>query len=367
MKLAFIHPFQLRLQRGIEVYLWNLALALAQQGSRVDILTWAGPLDVPDYARNPAIKLHTVPYVRYFQAQFGVLYYVYWLLKGNYQHVFVNFAGYGEGLALRLARRMLPIPFSVVFHFPPSLVPHRYREFDHWGFLRDAIYLIAVSQATAEEVEKWAGRPCAVIRHGVDVERFHPDALLRVRIRKDLKIGPDEPVLISIAALEERKGIQWVVQAMPKVLEEMPETRYWILGDGPYRCELEKQVRNLNVQNNVLFLGFQRDIEPYLAASDIALLLSWGEASPISILEFTAAGLPVLTSPHQPFPELIQPEWGQMVTEQDAEQVSRAIIRLLSDAAVRITRGAQGRAWATENHAWHQVARQYQTLIGSRL
>jgi len=173
--------------------------------------------------------------------------------------------------------------------------------------------------------------------------------------------------VISIAALEERKGIQWVVQAMPKVLEEMPETRYWILGDGPYRCELEKQVRNLNVQNNVLFLGFQRDIEPYLAASDIALLLSWGEASPISILEFTAAGLPVLTSPHQPFPELIQPEWGQMVTEQDAEQVSRAIIRLLSDAAVRITRGAQGRAWATENHAWHQVARQYQTLIGSRL
>jgi hypothetical protein len=80
VRWAFIHPFQLHLHRGIEVYLWNLASALAAQGVGVDILTWAGPLDVPDFARVHGVKIHRVPSVRYFQAQFGVVFYIYWLL-----------------------------------------------------------------------------------------------------------------------------------------------------------------------------------------------------------------------------------------------------------------------------------------------
>lgn len=361
---AFIHPFQLRLQRGIEVYLWNLTATLSRQGVSVDILTWAGPLDIPDYALIPGVKLYSVPYVRYFQAQFAVLYYVYWLLRGNYQHVFVHFADYGEGLALHLARFVRPIPFSVVFHFPPSLVPHRYREFERWFFQSDAKHLIAVSQATAKEVVQWAGCSCEVIGHGVDTGRFRPDAALRKQVRQELGITDESPVLISVAAMEERKGMQWVIRAMPKVLEKSPDTRYLILGDGPYQAELERLVCNLSLQSKVLFLGFQRDVEPYLAASDIAMLLSWGEASPVSLLEFAAAGLPVLTSLHPPFPDLIQPDWGQMVSEQDVEQLSRAILGLLLDAELRIRQGARARTWVSENHDWHQVARQYIDLVG---
>lgn len=355
----FIHPFQLRLQRGIEVYLWNLASVLAAQGINVDILTWAGPLDVPDYANIPGVKLHRVPSVRYFQALVAVLFYVYWLLKGNYQHVFVHFAGYGEGLALQITRLMRAVVFSVVFHFPPSLVPHRYREFERWGFQRDAIHLIAVSHATAREVEEWAKRPCIVIGHGVDTERFHPNLDWRARIRQELGVGEDTPVLISVAALEERKGMQWVIQAMPNVLEKMPNTRYWILGEGLYREKLERQVCDLSLQNNVLLLGFQRDVAPYLAASDIAVLMSRGEASPVSVLEFASSALPVITSQYPPFPELIRPDWGQNVSEQETERLSRAILELLLDVELRTRWGTRARTWVSENHVWAHVARQY--------
>jgi len=209
---AFIHPFQLRLQRGIEVYLWNLAAALAGLGISVDILTWDGALVIPDYAQVPGIHLHKVPEVRYFQAQLAVLFYTYWLLRGKYRHVCVHFAGYGEGPALYLARLIRRIPFSVVFHFPPSLVPHRYREFKRWKFQGSAQHLIAVSQATAREVEQWAGRTCIVIGHGVDTQRFRPDAVLRAQVRRELGLGPAVPILISVAALEERKGMQWVLR-----------------------------------------------------------------------------------------------------------------------------------------------------------
>jgi glycosyltransferase involved in cell wall biosynthesis len=360
---AFIHPFQLRLQRGIEVYLWELASALVESGVEVDILAWAGPLDVPAYV-SPQVKIRRVPFVRYYQHWIAVPFYVWQLAKNHYDHVFVHFADYGEGPALNLAQRITNIPFSVVFHFPPSLVPHRYRAFERWGFRKCAAHLIAVSQATADEVEKWSGRPCAVIGHGVDTERFKPDLALRERTRRELGTSPDASVLISVAALEERKGMQWVIQAMPKVLERKADVHYWILGDGPYRTALEEQVHNLGLQSKVSFLGFQINVAPYLAASDAALLLSYREASPVSLLEFAAAGLPVITSCHEPFPELIQQDWGQMVAEENIGQVSQTIIALLSDIKTRTSRGLQARNYAIEYHQWNQVARQYQELVG---
>jgi glycosyltransferase involved in cell wall biosynthesis len=360
---AFIHPFQLRLQRGIEVYLWELASALVQSGVDVDILTLAGPLEIPPYV-SPQVRVKRVPEVRYYQHLLAVPYYLGYLVKSHYDHVFVNFADYGEGLSLALARMLTDVPFSVVFHFPPSLVPYRFREFERWGFPKNASHLIAVSQSTANEVESWARRPCAVIGHGVNTERFKPNETLCIQTRKELGISLDALVLISVAALEERKGIQWAIQALPKILASKPDVHYLILGDGPYRLALEEEVRNLGLQKKVSFLGFQKNVVPYLTVSDVALLLSYGEASPVSLLEFAAVGLPVITSRHEPFPELVQPDWGQMVSEQDVDEVGAAIIALFSDIEARTSRGFQARIDMIEHHQWRQVARQYQELVG---
>ena len=114
-KIAFIHPFQLRLKRGIEIYLWYLAAALAKQGVQVDILTWSGPMDVPDYARVPGLRVLKAPNVRYFQSKFAAYFYIHWLLKNSYDHVFIHFAGYGEGFALSILQKIKSVPFSVVF------------------------------------------------------------------------------------------------------------------------------------------------------------------------------------------------------------------------------------------------------------
>ncbi len=84
---------------------------------------------------------------------------------------------------------------------------------------------------------------------------------------------------------------------------------------------------------------------------------------PISLLEYCAAGLPVITSNHPPFPETIHPSWGQMVPEQDAGQVKHAILKLLSDNKLRACQGARARTWVLENNAWSEVAKNYRELI----
>ena len=362
---AFIHPFQMRLQRGIETYLWELTSALANSGVNVDILTWSGSFQKPSFL-HPAVKLWKVPSVPYYQSLVAVPYYAKQLIQNRYNHVLVHFAGYGEGPALHLARRLISIPHSVVFHFPPSLVPHRYREFKRWGLDKSASHLIAVSHATAREVQQWANRYCKVIEHGVAVDRFRPDPVLRAQVREQLGLSPDCPVLITVAALEERKGVQWVIRALPNVLKRFPETRYLVVGDGPFRSELEELTQHLSLDRYVFFLGFQRQVLPFLNASDVALLLSSGEASPISLLEYAACSLPILTSSQDPFPELIQPEWGEMVDEQDVEIIGQRIITLFSDPALRKRKGANGRHWAAQNHDWYEVAQEYLSLLELR-
>jgi glycosyltransferase involved in cell wall biosynthesis len=328
----------------------------------IDILTWAGPFDRPGFSPS-AVKLRKVPSVRYYQSLAAIPFYINYLVQNHYDHVFLNFAGYGEGPSLRLACKLVRVPHSVVFHYPRSLVPHRYHEFKRWRIDESASHLIAVSHATAREVQQWANRSCRVIGHGVAVDRFRPDAVLRTRTRAQLGLSPDCPVLITVAALEERKGVQWVIRALPKVLTRFPETRYLVVGDGPFRKELEKLTRDLKLDNHVLFLGFQKDVAPFMNASDLAFLLSSGEASPISLLEYAACSLPVITSCHDPFPELIQPEWGEMVQEGNPELLSQKIITLFSDSSLRKRRGLSGRNWVIQNHGWNGVAQEYLTLL----
>lgn len=363
---AFLHPFQLRLQRGIEAYLSNLTSALVENRIDADILTWAGPLKMPQNKNRQdiSVKIQTVPSIRYYQRVFAIPFYLWHLVSSDYDHLFINFAGYGEGETLDLLRRFRTIPFSIVFHFPRSLVPHRYQEFARWGLQRQAHQLIAVSHYVADQVEAWAERQCAVIGHGVNTQHFRPEPLQGLRIRSSLAIKKDAPMLVTTAALEARKGIQWGIRALPTVLQTHPDTHYIVLGEGDYRNHLENLIQDLQLENRVHLLGAVSDVAPYLNAADIALLLSREEASPVALLEYAASALPILTAAHPPFDELVKPEWGIMIDETATDEVAQTITSLLSDLDKRSTMGAAARDWAKSDRSWNHIAEQYQTLIG---
>jgi glycosyltransferase involved in cell wall biosynthesis len=355
---AIIHPFQLRLQRGIETYVWGLTEALAKTGIEIDVITWHGPLPVPESVKEAGVKIVTMPEPRYFESFFASFFYLTQLLKNHYDHVLVHFAGYGEGPSLNLMHWFKKPPYSVVFHFPPNLVPHRYAEFRRWHFDRDAEHLIAVSNSTASEVADWSGRQVDVIGHGVDSSFFCPDAELRKKTREQLGIPDDALVLITVAALEERKGIQWGIRAM----QAYPSIYYLVVGDGPYSDKLKQLAVSLNLEKRILFLGFQLDVKPYLAASDLGSLLAYGEAFGLVLLEYAAMELPIVTSCHDPFPEIIQDAWGTIVDEQNTVMLSN-LLDELSNPEKRQSMGKSAREWAIKEHNWDEIAAQYRELI----
>ncbi len=362
-KWAFISPFQMRLRRGIESYVSSLTSALVESGVEVDILTWPGPVAKPENGNGTGAALHLAPSIGYYEKYFAAPYYCGEFLFNRYDHVFVNFAGYGEGPALKLINSIKAVPFSVVFHFPRTLVPHRYLEFARWGFSKHAQNLIGVSGFVGNQVEEWAHRPVSVIGHGVDTKRFKPDKEKRRAKRAELGIG-EAPLLLTAAALEERKGIQWVVRALPEILGAFPEARYVILGEGSYRAELERLIRQLGLESHVVLKGAVDDVEEYLSAADIGILLSKEEALGISVLEYAAAGLPVITSKWPPFDELVNAEWGITADENNSQRLAETITNLLANREWRVRMGSAGRSWVRTNHSWQQVASQYRQLIG---
>lgn len=363
-KIAFIHPFLFRTARGIERYVVNLCSALSRKGIDTSILTWRWPFPLSWDELDPLVHVHTFYTSRYFSSRFMVLFYLNHLMTHHYDHLFIHFADYGEAAVFRwLCRLRRMVPYSVVLHFPYSQVPHRYHTLANSGLFNKADSIIAVSQFVASEAASFLQRECHVITHGVDTKRFCPDLDIRNQIRNEMRIPQDSPVLITVASLEERKGIQWVLRSLPFILERFPDTLYLILGEGSYRSDLESLVINLRLIDNVRFLGEQTAVVPYLQISDLMLILARGEASSIASLEAMACGLPVISSKCPPFDELIDERWGIRVDEGNYLEVSIAVFSLLTNKKLRTSMGIFGRNQILENHTWEKISDLYLQIL----
>jgi glycosyltransferase involved in cell wall biosynthesis len=359
MRIAFIHPFLFLYARGIERYIVNLANVLAQRGVEVDLLTWRWSAPIQIDVLDPRVHVHTFPTSRYYSAQAIVPFYVWHLLTNRYDFLWISFAGYGEAEALTLARRQR---FGIEFQYPYAQVPHRYREFERYGLVQRATQIVSVSRFVAQGVREALGRDSIVINNGVDTQRFVPNPAARVQVRSALNLLSDTPLLVTTAALEERKGIQWVLRALPRVIQQFPNLVYLVLGDGPYRSELEQLARDVGIANHVRFLGVKADVTPYEQSADVFLILSRGEACALSPLESLACGVPVVAARHPPFDELIEPAYGLMVDEKDPSGVSEAVVGLLKDPARRQVMGAAGRERMIAEYTWARVGEQYINL-----
>lgn len=355
LKVAFIHPFLFRYARGIERYTFNLANELARREVETHLLTWTWRPELHIDEVDERVRIWRLPTSKYFAAKAIVPFYAAHLSRHAYDFVWIAFAGYGEAEALTLVRKQR---FGMVFHYPLAQVPHRYREFQRYGLAQRAAQIVSVSEYVATGVKEFFGRDSVVIHHGVDAIRFKPDKEKRRAKREELRVG-EAPLLVTAAALEERKGVQWVLRALPKILQRFPETIYLVLGGGGYRDALEQLAGELGVQAQVQFLGEQQDVTPFYQAADISLILSRGEASSLTALESLACEVPVIAARRPPFDELIASDYGMLVDETDVDAVANAVEGMLANPAQRAVMGQRGRSLVREKFSWERAAEEY--------
>jgi glycosyltransferase involved in cell wall biosynthesis len=158
-----------------------------------------------------------------------------------------------------------------------------------------------------------------------------------------------------VARLDEQKGHRYLLEAAV----EIPEAVFVLVGDGPERAALEKQVHQLKLEDRVLFFGFRNDIQNWLSACDLFVLPSLYEGLPIAVLEAMAAGKPVIATDIPGNREaVVDGLTGCLVAPQDPRSLAVAIRSLLADSALRKRMGQAGREIVSQKFSMKEMVRQ---------
>jgi glycosyltransferase involved in cell wall biosynthesis len=146
-------------------------------------------------------------------------------------------------------------------------------------------------------------------------------------------------LIMSVGRLIDWKGTEFLIRAIPAVLEKFPDAKLLIVGAGPERDVLVRQVRELGLENRVIFLGFisKTDLIAYYHSADVFVLPSINRAGKteglgVVLLEAMASGCPVIGSNVGGIPDIIvDGENGFLVPEQDPAALAEKIIQILSN------------------------------------
>jgi phosphatidylinositol alpha-1,6-mannosyltransferase len=245
--------------------------------------------------------------------------------------------------------------------------------------LHRAARVLANSRFTAELVEK-VGVPShkiEIIRPGCDIHRFQP-CKPTIAVRKEI-LGQhwNHRVILSVGNLVERKGNDMVIKALPRVLESVPDVVYLIVGDGPYRAELEKLARASEVQGRVIFAGRVSDqlLPGIYGLSDVIAMpsrarLEQGDVEGFGMvfLEASACAKPVIGGRSGGIEDaVIDGVTGLLANPLDVEGIAGALTHILlnQDFAARL--GQRGRERVVAEFTWTHVANRVSGILESVL
>jgi glycosyltransferase involved in cell wall biosynthesis len=194
-------------------------------------------------------------------------------------------------------------------------------------------------------------------RRMIEVEKIHPDKLIMVpngidalppasgrNIREELGIQPEAPVIGTVCTLRPQKALDVLIRAAADLSRSWRELRVLIVGGGPQRAGLEALIGELGLEGVVMILGFRPDVPDLLQAVDVAVCSSDFEGTPLSILEYMDAGLPVVATRVGGIPDVIDDGVeGLLVEPRDQVRLAASIDALLRDRPRAEQMGRRGR------------------------
>lgn len=210
------------------------------------------------------------------------------------------------------------------------------------GLFDERIAVSSFVARTVREVHRVPATRVAVVDNSVDASRFM--SADGHRVRAELQLG-DAPLIVSVARLDDEKGGEWLLRALPHVGRG---AHLALVGEGPRLAEWRALCASLGIASRVHFLGLRLDVEQILAAASVVVAPSiCDEGFGLAALEGMAAGRPVVVTDSGPMPEIVEGA-GLVVPKRDEIALAAALDRLLHDdlLARRLGEGGRTRALA---------------------
>jgi glycosyltransferase involved in cell wall biosynthesis len=259
------------------------------------------------------------------------------------------------GLLGRVAALLSGRPRPVIVHTYHGHVLEGY-----FGPLRNAVYrtlerwlgrvsdvLIGVSSATVDDLVRLRVAPRSkfrVVPIGLDLRRFFDvSAEAGAAFRSEAGTTAGEVLLTFVGRLVPIKRVDVLLRAVARARELGANVRLVIVGDGETRADIEELSAQLGIVEHVYFAGYRADMVAVTAASDIAVLSSDNEGTPVSLIEASAAATPSASTRVGGVADVVTPETGLLVEAGDHDGLGDAIATLAADAGRRTEMGGLAR------------------------
>ena len=256
--------------------------------------------------------------------------------------------GYGATTFGRLAGKMRGLPTILHEHANLTDTPWFQKVADR--LLAPSTDLaIAVSKSTAEFVIRARQMPperVKVVYLGVPLEEVsRPRSEEDIRsARTELGVRPGETVVGTVTRLHDSKGNNYLIDAAREVLNQRPNARFFVFGEGPLRPELEAQARALGLGDRFVFGGFTKDVARTVSAFDMSVFPSLWEGTPLTVFEALAMGKPIVATDADGLVDVLTAEQDAVIVpKRDAAALAAGIVRLIDSEPDRVRLSAAAR------------------------
>jgi glycosyltransferase involved in cell wall biosynthesis len=261
--------------------------------------------------------------------------------------------GYGATTFGRIAAGMKGIPTIVHEHANLTDTPWFQKVAD--AILEAETDLaLAVSQSTADFLVRARQIPpdkIKVVYLGVPLDEFsraRPEAEIAAA-RAELGALPGDFVVGSVTRLHDSKGNSYLVDAAKLVLEQRPDARFIVIGEGPLLESLQAQAAALGLGDRFRFAGFARDVARVVSAFDLSVFPSLWEGTPLTVFEALAMGKAIVATDADGLTDVLTDDRDALIVpKRHAPALARAIVRLMAEPETRARLGAAAAMTASE-------------------
>jgi glycosyltransferase involved in cell wall biosynthesis len=298
-------------------------------------------------------------------------------LKPDIVHTHSSKAGIlGRAAAAKLGIPAVHTVHGAAFHFGQSAFASKVYQFAERRAVRWCDAMICVCDALIDQyvaARIGSREKYTTIYSGMEVEPFLNPARSRAEVRQELGLGEEHIVIAKVARLFNLKGHKYLIQAAKAVVEQVPNVRFLLIGDGILRGEFEQQIAALGLTNSFVFTGLvpPERIPELVCASDIVAHTSVWEGLARVLPQGLIAGKPVVSYDIDGAKEVVIPsETGYLLPSESVAELSSALVELAGSAELRQRLGANGRARFTEQFRHEtmteQIRKVYQQVLAAR-
>lgn len=235
---------------------------------------------------------------------------------------------------------------------PRAYLLYRIAKHTNYYYNRCA-HVIAPSEAAERSLRRHGVRsPISIIPTGTP----KPKTLSRGEAREQLGIRDNEKVLLYVGRVAPEKNLPLLFEALALIVQQHPETRLWLVGDGPARKELQSLARDLGIGDKVRFVGAvpRREVDTFYIASDLFVFSSMTETQGLVIGEAMSYGLPAIAVDGGGAGENIQDDFNGYKVGNSPIQFAEKTLEVLANPALlgRLSEGARRsvKRWTVEDY-----------------